>query len=658
MKRPLLSACLVVAAALFAASILTSNQDHQAGPIAPKDSRASPSDQGPEPATGSLAADLAEPLPSTTARIPAPAEPTGQAPLSIGGSLALHSAEGTLQAAADGHLDLLLMLEESAFVMRVPIHNGAWQATLRPRAPLNNQDEGHFTFGQSIFPAQIHGARIQFAGLQLAAPHAAGVVREPPDFQFGVLDTPIKAWLPSPIHMRVEGIKSGDPLANVTVLPMLGTGGPSISHPGASRRLALIEAASSPFDLYPPLKSAPKPKLTCLVGSPGFAWQQVTLDFGSSNPNLVRLARAGSLQITLDRDPTEWETWLQLSHVGQPLPFFNQAIKGPGPILIEDLPVGRLSASIVAGEPWLNAFVLGSQAIDIKSDVPSEVLIVLDGQLDPTYAPLAGQVELPAAWDLRTYRLDLSYHGTPSKPGQKHLVLDGPSTPDFKVLSGSLPFDFGQLQTGIYSLRIDPLQYTIEFALGAWGQPDLSFTIPEPVAASVQLLDTETGLPAKIDDLYWSRAHGQDLSGRDVHRVKKTSSAPAFNLLVPQGKIELEYGGHAYRLTKSPLVPSEQAVHVFYATPAIRVNVRLFDGETLLAWPASPQASLDPLAGNQGKLELTEVRPQGLVLSASKHGRYRLHLPNVPGYAPIAPLDIDFVPERIPNVDIHLTRSP
>ncbi len=258
-------------------------------------------------------------------------------------------------------------------------------------------------------------------------------------------------------------------------------------------------------------------------------------------------------------------------------------------------------------------------------------------------AMLRGTLVIPEEYDVSGWVLEVGYERSLSVPAQ---MKRDPASPE------TWSWTAGELPTGTYLLRLEPLGCAIEIELGEWGRDDVQIVAPPPGLVSVDVVERDSLRSVVIDGLRWSGP----FSSAD-NRVTADPVTGRFEFRAPCGEIEIiaistEYRGSRWGVQVGP-GRTETTLEVSRFT---YLTIELRDAHTKVPWEDTWDLRAEPIDGGRPARHSGDVNHNPR-LYFDRAGRYRLHVGPIPGFQPVPVTEIDIVlGESIDHV-IHLERK-
>ena len=603
-------------------------------------------DDPPAPREALREALVAEPAAPPVAASPAAARV-------VTGSVVIEDEEGEEHDSEAGTLSLVSGMSEADAAMRdIAFEDGRFSFEL---------EEGHwFAFGRLV-------ARGREAVLPRAAPLFPG-----PD--------PVVVrgrWLRRG-RLRVLDALTGAELKEVELRCADGwRANPEWSHPGdhASIR-TVIAGADSPLEL---------PDRTWLtpywVHVPGYAWTRVDFDHRVGGERTVELSReratvavtvvgatpehafvrlyrarpdisqgkreGNSIVIRLP-PPAERPSWLA---------DVSQRADPSGTTRIVDLAPGPYLAMIEVGE-YEDRLKLGSAEVEVLAGMGAHVEVPVDATLlDAPRTHLRGTIRVPtglviAECSLRLERLE---------PGEKAFSMPLAEMSHPKGDERTLLWDAGPMRTGTYLATIRGIEHRLVIdAERAGGETRVDIEIPPLVTVRAEVVDAVTGAPLEPERVQWCDGPLPGVSSRSLVSCKRLLGSGTFEFVAPQGQVEVRAALFGYEDASQELELAGREAHARLELHcATGIWLALREGEATLPvdldfWRGVRVVSSD---GERAHRFPREGRG-GALLIVDGPGHYAVSFPELAGFLPLQPFEVDVGAGEVVERVLAVAREP
>lgn len=456
----------------------------------------------------------------------------------------------------------------------------------------------------------------------------------------------------SAISLRVLGEDTRADLRNVSVVrpeePWRGLD----PHPGTSGT-TVIRGEDSPLRLPAPQESYTGIQ-KAWIGAEGYAWAPFSWSSTAGGEFQVILPRGGGLEVSLGGPPPPEAAVLRIRSAEGGRPDAEVALPRSGPLRIDGLRPGRYDAAVEVGA-WFDVWRrLGNAACEVRAGAVSRVTVLLDSALDlPVPVRAAGILVLPPEWGLKevslSFRPDASIKALAQGWASAEVSTEDPAP----GTTDTFPWSVASLLPGRWSIVVDPSGYRTWLEIPKEGTDSLRITVPPPAEVRGQVIDARTGLPVRADRVTWM-AELELSNGGSLDHVAPDAEG-RFVIRAPLGWIEVNCHPEGYTWSQETIEvrPGVNTCEL-RVTRASGICVRLRDGDDVLPW-------------EDWQIELKNDRtgdgPNSWATSGTRHtitgidpGPCTLTLPEIPGFRPVAPLQVEVRDGEITEVVIPLER--
>ncbi len=593
--------------------------------------------------------------------------------LVLAGTLVIEESDGSETRDANGRFHLTTRVGELANGHVVQILEGRWSL----RFELQSDGTYQSPDGGSN-DASLHAARLSISEFVLYDPY--GPVSELEDVDslpFGDRRLELRVKRLHSLRIRVEDARNSKPLENLTLLRAGGLSTEHLRHPGYRSKFKIIaEEANSPVRLTADQRDANSGSANYLIGTPGYAWTSVAMDFGSDGERLVRLERGGNLEVLFagDLPAAHMRLRLRVGDSEQSVAAFP--LEDSNPIRIEGLAADTYKLEVDSGGRWEGAHrVWARGTARVSADGEAQVTLNWIPETPANYAPLAGTMVLPEEWQLTNFTLTAQPQNASEQAASMPYSLH--SSEMEKIAGNTYAFKFKPLQIGKYRLELPALKYATTLELTDEGLVDFEFKIPPPVEILVTVLDELTGERAEVRQVQWSCATVEGLalfppilfSPREYEAFNVDSTISPFNsrsrddrgedagvfrLVVPETLVVIT---HLLTQASDYQIPS----HTFQARAGgeftLRVRstcsatITLLDGDTKVPWPQSEFYTAEQIDGDGVATAIAGF------LRADTPGRYSIEIPKIRGFEPHAAVEVEFRQGETRELTVQLIRE-
>lgn len=397
------------------------------------------------------------------------------------------------------------------------------------------------------------------------------------------------------------------------------------------------------------------------VGAPGFAWAHTTIDLGEPR-HRVELQRGGSLRVVAQG--LKHHAGLQLTLVAEDTreQIGMWPLDESGQLELDGLRAGPVRAMVISPDPSSTGMAFGEVRGTVVPGEVTELRCALDPLvLSPgALAELRLELEVPAAWGRLPRRVDLVRLGGANDDGERRQLWiaewnrkGDPWTARLRPV---------EVPPGRWQLRTQDPTWAMEFQVSQ--EADLRLAIPEPVESTIEVVDAQT--QERLSDLsvYWQVSLGE---GRyaSLGEAKNADTPGLYTLRSPPIDLRVHTAGNAY--TPAFLeVPSEELGGwlklELERSQGVSFRLRISDeldyGESL-AWET--EVRLGGVHGEDaalGKGSVSSGDSHHYRYSVAEPGSYALCVPDLPGFEPVGPLEIEIPAGEFVEREIWLVKRP
>ena len=332
-----------------------------------------------------------------------------------------------------------------------------------------------------------------------------------------------------------------------------------------------------------------------------------------------------------------------------------------GETRIESLPPGEFVVSIELGDEAKTLLVADRAPARLAAGETTRVTLLLAAVATPAPVSLAGTIFIPAGWRanelvLRIRPLDLV--GRTDADERFVALKEMVALPD---RPGWFRWSAGAVLPATWEFDVEGASYTHAEKIGASGNDHVELKLAEPATLIVHVVDAASGQPVELKWLRFIAAFADHWSGpyctADLHY---DAAHARYTGLVPVGTGNLEPLGEWDWTTDETVAPleihaGEQAV-TFRVHRTCGVLVALACAGAKVAWPEDLglEVKIEPVDA-AGRYLFTDTRDGLPRLGVAQAGRYKVTLPEIPGYAPIAPFEVDVPAGMFVTRTVNLT---
>jgi hypothetical protein len=473
-------------------------------------------------------------------------------------------------------------------------------------------------------------------------------------------------------------------------------------HPGTDHSKALVEHASSPLPL--PVKLGGLPD-ALLVWAPEHAWGRIDLSGTAREEFMIALPRSATLEVHLEnqaalatyralkcapcltmreRDPqkiiartlkenadlfdadfadgrrpseAEVRTRVRASEDGT-----GERVLGEVYAQSEPDPSGvTLFADVAPGSYLLtleNAAILAEAPVDLRAGERRSIVLTIADPPVASNAPLAGTLLVPSSWNVgESYRPKITVLLTDMSPiGFREIDVPRDKVRAIDGSPGSYDWDVGQVPVGHYSISLDDPTLTCgeQIDVPVSGRTDVRLVVAEPADVSLQVLDTERGLPIEVTEV----RSGLFCWGSGANWNATTKS---YFIRVASGSATLTITDRDRSFTRTfDVNPGRNEISFTLPRPC-GIVLYCHDGAQRVRWPRHPLGLIDVATSErptQSDVCAYDDSDLGIRITTETPGRHVVSIRHVEGFEPTAPFEIDVPPGQFVEREVHMTRTP
>lgn len=419
----------------------------------------------------------------------------------------------------------------------------------------------------------------------------------------------------------------------------------------------LLHGARSPITLDR-VEDISFPDAYVHVGASGYVSRTVDLDLAIGGERLIELEPAGSVAVRVSGVPPGRVVALRVGTGDSSKPVANTAIRADGEHVIEAVPIGTWIVSAALGEWWDEPIVLASESVEVFRGGRSTVALNVGGVPEVRRAPLAGTLRVPRAWGFERFQLQLRRdEASATGEDQSWPTLNLYELERSKADDEFYAWSFGEVETGRYMVTFAQLELDTFVQLGPEGRTDLHIEIAPPCEVTIRVVAEETGNETQFEDLAWYCERPPESTGGTLAAVRRDPATHALVLRGPRQVVHFQGWDDRYeRLDERVDLSTCPDIVVLRVKRPIAASIVLRDGDVVTPLPDEARVSAEAIEGD-GRLTAWKQPSSGLLLQFDRSGRYRLHLPDVPGFEPVPPQEINVARGTPTEVVIALVRK-
>jgi len=507
----------------------------------------------------------------------------------------------------------------------------------------------------------------------------------------------VRALWVEPVLLHVRDAATKAELANVTVVVQSEWSLVRLDHPGGEHPDDVVgRGLRSPVKLSPPLVGERRRLIAHYwVGAPGHAWGSASLQFDAGGEETVELEPAAALTVVVgsellararaqeddpqekffhrQRPPPAPQAFLRLRRrlpdaedvakemealrelsADSPGGVVAEVAARDGDVRFEGLAPGERLATLEVGGRTGPSLLIAFAEVSLHAGEAPTVTLT---RTEPRRVALAGTLFVPPSWDAATIELLLQpsdRRANFAAGPQQALPLS--SMAAVAARPGLYRWRFEGITPSTYHLSVGDELCSQWIEVGSGGRDDVELVLPEIADVTAHVVDAESGAPVEVFDLLWfsSPESGRQFGGRFLPLKTRGAGAPAlrtastFTCRCPVGvgrfTVQSAEWQNDDRQPDVELHVGEQQVDVQVRRMIGVVVVFRVDGRTV-PWPADsdrPRVSVAPIG------EVAQPRSLALIaydddarFIVPAPGWYRITVPKLEGFAPVAPIDVD-----------------
>jgi len=522
--------------------------------------------------------------------------------------------------------------------------------------------------------------------------------------------------LEHPVKLHVVDVSSRRELEDVTIGWSKNFTRPSLPHPiELAADEVVVAHAPSPIELAPPPRSHDSSLMEngFWIGAREHAWTRIQIAFDREPERTIELARAAALvvdvsgylpsrsqeEVARDEQPllsSEKNPTLILGESPLTAPLAPAPKKADALLRIASLPPDPFSgpplvfeAPARIGETRIDGLAPGTVEVTVSADVDpprvagrvqvdlvagetAHVTLRLARVAPPALVPLAGTLVLPESWGSDPAGLEIVPLGSRPDSSASWIAVSSSEMTSVPGRPRAFAWRSHPVVPGKYRIAVDLVGIAKLVDVGVDGREDIELVVPDAGTVAVTFFDDESGQAVIVEHPEWralldaeARKSGAVFSGV---RLRTREDGVTFEGRVPVGAARFEFLSRVYapadHSATYTVKPGDQdfVVHLRRAqgiTIQLRVQgepARAPDGTAIdQRWLTKVKVSA---VGGSGKVDFCWIdRDTSVTSFVTEPGRYRVTLPSLPGYAAVAPFDVD-VPARLTVVkEVELARE-
>jgi hypothetical protein len=404
---------------------------------------------------------------------------------------------------------------------------------------------------------------------------------------------------------------------------------------------AMLSGAPSPLEIRIGIDDAWHDAQQFWAGAPGFGWGRFDADLHEGGNHLVELVPGGEVEISITGIDSARASSLRF-HPLEPSESrrfqVESRLEGDGIQRFEAVPRGRYRAAIEVGPWWNKPHVLASGEFEVVAGTTVHVSLHVADAPPIVFASLAGTLSIPVEWDVDRPGLTAELLGT-SASGRDHFGIDTISRHPPQLEKWQ--WDAGSVEVGSYELRLHTPPYSAVVEVGVHGRRDVALSVPPPVEVSVHIVDEQTGRPIEADDFGWHPRWPSTITGGSVESAQRDGVTGAVLFRAPEGPVVLSWGGDVLESEEvEVLVTYPRSEHTLRARQQTAIRIEIKDGERTVRSLVGHEIRVEAV-GHGGHTKGWRSGPRAYSYPVSSPGRYRVTIPDIPGFESIPSFEVD-----------------
>ena len=396
------------------------------------------------------------------------------------------------------------------------------------------------------------------------------------------------------------------------------------------------------------------------VYAPGHAWGRILIDTTTGGDREILLDAGGNLEVTFTGGWQRPGALLRLRVLGENQPYGEVAILGES-MMIKGILPGSYEVSVETGSWAQNPLVLGTVEVVISTSEVTILELPVNDIEDEERVPFGGTIFVPTEWLLDEFQLRIR----PIDPG-RNIAEETQHIPNLEMTATPIPggtlygWEADAVEPGNFGLLVLPIGYGINVHVDLAGNLDAEISLPAPVPVEVRTLVAGTAEPAYPNLIRWTPARDPGVPGAGALSVPPENNSNVFLFDAPLGAVIISSSDSGFRPASRQLqlTPDGPNIFEFELQPAHGLSILLYDGETPVPWDIGWHAHLTPMEGTQGQVVTRGRVGINYRILVSNPGWYTLTMPEIDGFQPVAPMQVEVIESTILDVDIPLLREP
>jgi len=525
--------------------------------------------------------------------------------LRLSGMILVVDGYGEEESGEDGRFQLMLHAGNHTKGYAVEIERGAWGLECAAHIAGARVD----ALSVSSFVMDKEEARAEHP--------SAERLPLPPD---GRLDLRVHLQGVCVLHVRERG--SAGEVGSQCTYPQPSTGN-ELEYPGP---WGSYEESPSPLHIPAPWEGTS----VFHVRSANHAWQK--LEIGPQPcERVVELEPGGDLELTVEGPDADVSSQLRLfrgENTGG-APLAQIALWKQRSFELESLPAGTLTVGAYLGD-W-QPLVLARTTVEIVAGKTAAATLTLQEPPRPSCVRLAGTLRMPVEWGLADFELRLERQDAPVAGWAGEVVLhEG----ELRALGGPELFAWtAEVPPGSYGAILPETGFFSIFDVGPDGRDDVRLEVPLPAVVRLRCVGDD-GEEPRVESVDWGVLTERNMLPARAPPVREPESG-RWTFRAPVGRLLIRaHTADDTQQLAADVVPGVNELEL-RVPRSTGVQPILKDGASEIPWPADRLARLEPTEEHVDAPRAV-LRRGRLTLHANQAGLYRLVVPEIPGYEPVA----------------------
>lgn len=467
---------------------------------------------------------------------------------------------------------------------------------------------------------------------------------------FGTHDATFAIRRVGVIELTVLGRDSGAHLDHIDVYAASGM----LMNPGDPRgqtgaRL-LEHGASSPVLVQPTGGLAASTKVDLAVGAEGYAWSMLTVDFTKPKERVVKLDRAGQLMVHLVGELPA-AARIRLRRDGQ---MESERRVVGSEVLYKHLAPGDYLVRVEVGEWYPSPVVLATAQASVYAGAENEIFLEVKRLGPVTEAAVRGRIFLPESWGVHSPQWSLQRISKSMSGAELRRSLGSREVAAINDEPGWFSLQLDSLETGRFALVLSDVSFAAAFDLPPEGLTDLLIEVPPPVQIRVLIQDASSGMDVpEIRSISWTPERPKGMTSWSSQTAKRDTEDDGFSIRVPACTITVHAQSQAHTHDLLSFLPTDGQELVLEVRPRTSRWIELRSGEDRIPWPSDGYPEVTSEQGEPVHFSLG-FGSDGFWVGVNEPGIYRIQLPEISGYLPLDPVEVDMQPGPRQSLVIHL----